>query len=197
MRAYLILFLLSCFIGCRPAINMNDNAALCSQLTEMLQEDQRYRSLNADYMIEHYPRILDSLRTVHKMMDRNDTIISKDYIDAVHRKARQLAMYRGAPNLMNSDSIRELQRRIDIQNTRTLLRIVDKKGWVNQSSLSCENRLRTWQIFRHAPKKYWKRIRPLIEHERKVGRLGKIEYKIIDNHIQGRPPLILREGDTI
>ena len=42
-------------------------------------------------------------------------------------------------------------------------------------------------IFRHAPKKYWNEIQPLIEKEFAEKRMEKGDFWFIDNHLKGRP----------
>lgn len=86
-----------------------------------------------------------------------------------------------------SDSLWKIQEEIDKNNTRLLIDITKKRGWVSKHELGCTEYIAPMIIFRHAPEEYWNEIRPLIEKEYAEKRMGRGDYGLIDNHIRGRP----------
>ncbi|MGB5499778.1 MAG: hypothetical protein WBM77_12690 [Maribacter sp.] len=61
--------------------------------------------------------------------------------------------------------------------------------------LKCKGKFKTVLILRHVPKKYWKKVRAIIEKEKSEKRISDYEYYVIDNHLKGRPPLTKRPSD--
>ncbi len=85
------------------------------------------------------------------------------------------------------DSLWKIQIGIDKKNTKLLIDITQKRGWVSKKELGCSEDIAPVVIFRHAPKEYWNEIQPLIEKEYAEKRMGKGDYWFINNHLKGRP----------
>lgn len=84
------------------------------------------------------------------------------------------------------DSLKLIRNKIDDYNTQELIRLTKKYGWISSERINCKN-LETWLIFRHSDPKYFKEIKALIEKEHQANRLSNWHYKLIMNHIEGRP----------
>ncbi len=85
------------------------------------------------------------------------------------------------------DSLWKIQNEIDNRNTELLIEITKKRGWVSKTKLGCSEYISPMLIFRHAPKKYWNEIKPIIDKEFTEKRMTKGDYWFIDNHLKGRP----------
>lgn len=109
------------------------------------------------------------------------------------QKFRGSERYSKPVNKIKKDSIWKLQTQIDEINTKLLIDITKKRGWVSREELGCEEYIAPWVIFRHSPKKYWKEIRPLIEKEYAEKRMVVGDYMMIDNHLKGRPMIDFNE----
>ena len=88
---------------------------------------------------------------------------------------------------MQKDSLWEIQKQIDIENTEILIEITKKRGWVSKKDLGCDKYMAPVVIFRHSPEEYFDEIRKLIETESKAGRMKGGDFMFIDNHLKGRP----------
>ena len=166
------------------------DSEFCLQLYEMSVKDQKYRGSSSNPMTK-YLIVLDSLIS-------SDGMNKEDFPEQenkLKKQARQMAREQTKPLIAKNDSLRRLQLRLDEENTKELIDIIKKRGWVTSKILKCEEKFKTVIIFRHAPKKYWKKIWPLIEQEKSAKRLSEYEYYIIDNHIQGRLPLTKNPSD--
>ncbi len=86
-----------------------------------------------------------------------------------------------------SDSLWKTQTEIDKKNTKLLIEITKKRGWVSKDGLGCIEYIAPVILFRHAPKEFWKEIKPLIDKEYAEKRMGQGDYWFIDNHLKGRP----------
>ncbi|MBU2927478.1 hypothetical protein [Winogradskyella psychrotolerans] len=84
------------------------------------------------------------------------------------------------------DSLIQKRNTIDKHNTEQLIELTKEYGWISGERIDCPN-LETWLIFRHADPKYFNEISALIEQEHNAKRLSSWHYKLIKNHINGRP----------
>ncbi|WP_047547253.1 hypothetical protein [Psychroserpens sp. Hel_I_66] len=84
------------------------------------------------------------------------------------------------------DSMQLLQRKIDDHNTEKLIDLTKQYGWISDERINCQ-KLNIWLIFRHSQPKYFKDISVLIEKEHDKKRLSDFHYKMINDHINGRP----------
>ncbi|MEM1001091.1 MAG: hypothetical protein AAGH46_00405 [Bacteroidota bacterium] len=87
------------------------------------------------------------------------------------------------------DSVWALQLEIDQHNTEQLIELTQKYGWISDERINCP-KLNIWIVFRHAQEEYFEEISGLIEKEYTEGRLNPSHYKLIKNHLEGRPPMI-------
>ena len=160
----------------------------------MSKEDQKYRGANGN-IIEIYADVLDSLILSKKFT--KDHFLSLPELQQVQlkQKALKLASKKLKPLMAQNDSLLALQKNIDAYNTRKLIEITKKHGWLTAKGLECKEKFKTVLIFRHAPKKYWDEVRAIIEKERTTKTLSEYEYYIIDNHLKGRPPLTKKHTD--
>ncbi len=101
--------------------------------------------------------------------------------------AREIANKRQESPKKIRDSLWKIQSEIDKKNTKLLIDITKKRGWVSRQQLGCTEYISPMIIFRHAPEEFWEEIRPLIENEYAEKRMGSGDYGMIDNHIRGRP----------
>lgn len=84
------------------------------------------------------------------------------------------------------DSLKLIRTKIDTYNTEKLIELTKEYGWISGARINCPN-LDTWLIFRHSDPKYFEEIAELIEIEHKEKRLSDWHYKLIKNHLSGRP----------
>ncbi|MFP4845296.1 hypothetical protein [Winogradskyella sp. PE311] len=84
------------------------------------------------------------------------------------------------------DSMKIIRTKIDKFNTEKLIELTNEYGWISGERIDCPN-LRTWLIFRHSDPKYFDEITELIDKEHNAKRLGDWPYKLIKNHLEGRP----------
>lgn len=84
------------------------------------------------------------------------------------------------------DSVWSLQLKIDNKNTEKLIELTHKHGWLSDEITNCPE-LNIWIIFRHSQEKYFEKISKLIEKEHNAKRLNDWHYRLINNHLNGRP----------
>ena len=84
------------------------------------------------------------------------------------------------------DSMKLIRTKIDKFNTEKLIELTKEYGWISGERINCPELL-TWLIFRHSDPKYFDQIVKLIEKEHDAKRLGDWPYKLIKNHLEGRP----------
>lgn len=169
---------------------------LCKTLYEMSTEDQKYRVANGN-ITEIFSDVLDSLILSKSFTKDHFLSLPEHEQSELKQKALKLARRNLKPLMAQNDSLWTLQDKIDAENTEKLIGIVKKHGWLTAKKLGCKARFKTVLFFRHAPKKYWNEIRPLIEKERTAKRLSGYEYYVIDNHLNGRPPLTKKPSDFV
>jgi len=169
---------------------------LCNILYEMYMEDQKYRATTGK-ISDHYPNVLDSLIFSKGFTKTNFSSLPENQQGELKKQALKLAARKLKPLMVHDDSLRVLQQKLDVKNTEKLIEITKKRGWLTAEGLGCRENFKTVLIFRHAPKKYWKEIRALIEKERMEKRLSGYEHYIIDNHLKGRPPLTKKSSDFV
>jgi len=126
---------------------------LCKTLYEMSTEDQKYRVANGN-ITEIFSDVLDSLILSKSFTKDHFLSLPEHEQSELKQKALKLARRNLKPD------------KIDAENTEKLIGIVKKHGWLTAKKLGCKARFKTVLFFRHAPKKYWNEIRPLIEKER-------------------------------
>ncbi|GAA0744578.1 hypothetical protein [Gaetbulibacter jejuensis] len=86
------------------------------------------------------------------------------------------------------DSVWSLQIKIDNRNTEKLIELTKKYGWISDERIDCP-KLNIWLIFRHSQKKYFPEILELITKEHEAKRLNDFHYRLIKNHLEGRPKM--------
>ena len=84
------------------------------------------------------------------------------------------------------DSVWTLQIKLDNSNTEKLIKLTEHYGWLSDERIDCP-KLNIWIIFRHSQEEYSERITELIEKENNAKRLSDWHYKLIKNHLNGRP----------
>lgn len=77
----------------------------------------------------------------------------------------------------------KLQFVIDDENTQKLLEIIKKHGYVDAKNSNIEY-IPMLPFFLHAPKKYWKEIKILIDKEKKKGNINDKSYDKIIAHMK-------------
>ena len=195
MKSYLILLILICKNSFEPKTHGKGNN-LCEILYELSVDDQKYRG-TGEKISDHYPNALDCLIRSNGFTKEHFLSLPEQEQGELKKKALKLARRNLKPLMAQNDSLWTLQEKIDLENTKKLIGIVKKHGWLTAKKLGCKERFKTVLILRHAPKKYWNEIRLLIEKERTAKRLSGYEYYIIDNHLNGRPPLTKKPSDFV
>jgi len=186
MRNILLTLTISITIlSCKKENNYKNDAELCSILAEMIESDQRIRNLPE--LADPFFEILDSLRTANDLTREVYSNLSKEEQLNWGKIAREIAEKRPKGSKRVRDSLWEIQTEIDKKNTKLLIDITKKRGWVSKDGLGCTEYIAPVIIFRHAPEEYWEEIKPLIDKEYAEKRMGSGDYGFIDNHLRGRP----------
>ncbi|SHJ47774.1 hypothetical protein [Aquimarina spongiae] len=85
------------------------------------------------------------------------------------------------------DSLWALQKQIDDSNTERLIEITEKYGFPYPNRIN--QPIAAWMIFHHSSKKYHQKIGPLLVRECEAGRIGSLEYAMIQWHLGERKEL--------
>ncbi|MEC3965084.1 hypothetical protein [Flagellimonas halotolerans] len=195
MMFHFILLPLILFQISNPKFDNNvTNPELCKKLQEMAIADQKYRGSDQNIK-DVYPLVLDSLIKAKDYTQQTFDLLPEHEQGKIKRLSFKLLSHHIKPKMAENKSLAKKQEKIDAANTEELIKIVKENGWVTRRSLGCDQKFRTAIIFRHAPKKYWKQARELIEKEIKAKRISEYEYYVIDNHLKGRPPLTRKRSD--
>lgn len=162
----------------------------CTIFKGMLESDQRYRGgkVSGGSMSGEYQRVLDSLLR-SKTGTTNLSALSEREQDSIKRRAFSIFQGSIQPryDLVNNDSIRELQLKIDRNNTFELLQIVREDGWPDPDDFLCAKEVtRLHKIFANAPEEYWDDIRKLLDKEKASNRIPEADYNGILNHLKRR-----------
>lgn len=177
--------------------NTINNKELCEILNKMDHDDQVNRNLMT-YKTKSYGDVFHSLLNEenisveeYKNLSEVKKIKYRNKVKKIlkNSKPRELTKY----ELVRNDSLMSEQIRLDNDNTKYLLNIIKKRGYPNKENCSCK--LVTTPlgdylpgiIFRHSQPKYFKKIKKAIDVEFKEGRMSEKTYKLIIDHINGRP----------
>lgn len=169
--------------------SQNYQKDLCKELSEMIKNDQKHRK-KLGLQTATFKKVFDSLKEVNNLSQDEFSKLSSEERNRILTKARELASKPSNSSKKERDSIWQLQSEIDNYNTQRLIEIVKNKGWITKQSLGCQEEIKTWIIFRHAPKTYFAQIREIIDKEYKGNRISQYEYEVINNHLKGRPPML-------
>lgn len=168
-------------------------ADLCEKLQAMVERDQKYRGSD-DSITTHYTPILDSLILAKGLTKQQFASLPPHEQGPTKEQAFKMAGHRMKP-IMANDSLANIQVALDHENTKNLIELVQKHGWLTDKNLGCKQKFKTVLILRHSPKTYWKQVREVIEKERAANRISEYEYEVIDNHLKGRPPMTKKLSD--
>jgi len=170
---------------------------LCRVLAEMHEKDQRYR--NAPGMHDPFFAILDSIKAAEGLTIPMYSALPEEVQLAYGKKARSIAGKRGAVMQKHQDSLMQLQKQLDVENTKALLRIVKEHGFPNLEKLGCKSYAVPFLIFGHAPEAFWKEIGEVIQIEKQKSRISEGDYNYIQWHIGSRKgnPVKTRSGEII
>jgi hypothetical protein len=186
MRNILLILIISITLfSCKKENNYENDAELCSILAEMIESDQSIRNLSE--LTDPFFEILDSIRTVNNLTREVYSNLSKEEQLNWEKIAREIAEKQPKGSKRVRDSLWEIQLKIDKKNTKLLIDITKKRGWVSKDGLGCTEYIAPVIIFRPAPEKYWEEIKLLIDKEYAEKRMGRGDYGFIDNHLNGRP----------
>ncbi|WP_228236125.1 hypothetical protein [Allomuricauda sp. M10] len=166
---------------------------LCSQLVTLVERDQQYRGTN-DIIADHVNQVLDSLIQAKGLTPQQFEALPAQEQGPTKQLAIKIAGQQMKPIITN-DSLAQLKLALDLENTKTLIDLVQKHGWLTSKNLGCSQSSKTVLIFRHAPKVYWEQVREIIENEKAANRISGYEYYVIDNHLKGRPPMTKKYAD--
>ncbi len=176
--------------------SINKDETLCEILYKMSLDDQKFRGAKGS-ITNSFNSVLDSLILKNGLTKESYLLLPDTEQFPLKKQAFEVARRLQRSPMQQNDSLRILQNELDAINTRTLIKITKEHGWLTAQKLSCNQKFKTVLIFRHAPKKYWKEIRELIELERKEKRMSGYEHYVIDNHLKGRPPMTKKPSDFI
>ena len=186
MKNILITLIISItFFNCKKENNFENDTELCKILGKMTEDDQKIRGM--PILSDPFFEIMDSIRTANKLTKEIYTNLSTKEQLEWGKVGRKIAEKIPKNSKKQIDSLWNIQTKLDNKNTKLLIEIVKKRGWVDKVSLNCEEYAAPWVIFRHSQEKYWNEIRPLIEKAYKEKKLGGMEYTMIDNQLKGRP----------
>jgi hypothetical protein len=171
--------------SCQEKKKYGDRGQLCKILGEITENDQKYRGLQE--MTDPFFRVLDSLTEVNNISNADYGKLTTEKQLEWGKKARAISEKIPQMSEKKQDSLMQLQIIIDNKNTELLIDITKEIGWVSKPKLGCKEYVSAWIVFRHSQSQYWEEIREIIEKEKIKKRLLIKEYKIIDNHIKGRP----------
>jgi len=192
MKNILLTFIISLTIlSCKKENNFEDDKELCGILAEMIQSDQRIRNLPE--LTDPFFEILDSIRTANNLTQEVYSNLSNEEQLSWGKIAREIAEKRPKGSKKVRDSLWDIQEEIDKKNTKLLIEITKKRGWVSKDGLGCTEYISPMIIFRHAPEEFWEEIRPLIKREYEEGKMNSATYGFIENHLDGRPLLDLEK----
>jgi hypothetical protein len=172
-------------LSCKKENNYENDAELCSILAEMIESDQSFRNLPE--LTDPFFEILDSIRSANNLTREVYSNLTTEEQLNWGKIAREIAEKRPKGSKKVRDSLWEIQSEIDNKNTKLLIEITKKRGWVSKEGLGCSEYIAPVIIFRHAPQEYWEEIKPLINKEYAEKRMGNGDYEFIDNHLRGRP----------
>ncbi|WP_298239297.1 hypothetical protein [uncultured Algibacter sp.] len=172
-------------LSCKKENNYENDAELCTILAEMIESDQSIRNLPE--LTDPFFEILDSIRTPNNLTREVYSNLSKEEQLNWGKIAREIAEKRPKGSKKVRDSLWQIQTGIDKKNTKLLIDITKKRGWVSKDGLGCTEYIAPVIIFRHAPEEFWEEIKPLIDKEYAEKRMGSGDYGFIDNHLRGRP----------
>ncbi|OQD42777.1 hypothetical protein BUL40_09680 [Croceivirga radicis] len=173
------------FLSCKKENNYENDTELCTILAEMIETDQSIRKLPE--LNDPFFEILDSIRKANNLTLEIYSNLSTEEQLKWGKIAREIAEKRPKGSKKVRDSLWQIQTEIDRKNTKLLIDITKKRGWVSKDGLGCTEYIAPVIIFRHAPEEYWEKIKPLIDKEYAEKRMGSGDYEFIDNHLRGRP----------
>ncbi|WP_400074850.1 hypothetical protein [Winogradskyella sp. R77965] len=178
-------------LSCKKENNYENDAELCSILAKMIESDQSIRNLPE--LTDPFFEILDSIRTTNNLTREVYSNLSTEEQLNWGKIAREIAEKRPKGSKNVRDSLWDIQEEIDIKNTKLLIEITKKRGWVSKDGLGCTEYISPMIIFRHAPEEFWEEIRPLIKKEYEEGKMNSATFGFIENHLDGRPLLELEK----
>ncbi len=172
-------------ISCQKKKKYTDKENLCKILGEIHNNDQKYRGLPE--MTDPFFRVLDSLQEANNISNADyRKLTTKEQLEW-GKKAREISEKTPQMSEKKQDSLMQFQIILDNKNTELLIDIIKKKGWIYKNDIGCEEYFSAWLVFRHSQSQYWGEIRTIIDKEKAEDRIGKRDYKMVDNHIKGRP----------
>ncbi len=113
---------------------------------------------------------------------------SKSYIS---KKVRRLIykdqLYRSKITKNNTgmvaDSLLKLQKKIDVENTKQLITLMNSKCY---QKCGINDSVPYFLIFTHSPREFKNQIFPIIKNELKKGKLPVLQYDFVMWHLNGR-----------
>jgi len=183
----LTLIISTTILSCKKENNYENDAELCEILVGMYESDQRIRSLPE--MTDPFFEILDSIKTANNLTREDYAKLTEEEQLNWGKVGRKIADRRPKISKEIKDSLWNIQSKIDYKNTKLLIDITKKRGWISSSKdeLGCDKNIAFALVFRHAPEEFWNELKPLIDKEYIEKRMGSGAYGFIDNHIRGRP----------
>lgn len=170
-------------INCNKKVkNYKDEDKLCQLVLKSYEDDQKYRQM----MVDPFFKILDSIQKADGISDKEYATFTEEKQLKYGKIARAIAnKHEKNFTKKQEDSIMELQKVLDIKNTKLLIDIIKKRGFPNDIT-NCVGPQFPAMILRHAPDQYWNEIKPLITKEYKAGRMNESQFIMVLNHINGR-----------
>ena len=139
--------------------------------------------------------ILISIIIVFSCQAENKYKDTEQLCELLAQMAEKDQQFRKTTTAYNANA--EKQQKLDLDNTKILIEITKERGWPTKNNIGCEEYYSPVAIFRHAPEYYWKEISPLIEKEYQEKRMSEGDYKLILNHLEGRPLDLEIEGVNV
>ncbi|WP_299900121.1 hypothetical protein [uncultured Aquimarina sp.] len=117
-----------------------------------------------------------------KQMTDNDQFY-RSLLDSLYQTGKQ-------PPQKEWDSLWNLQKQIDNQNTQRLLELTEKYGFPDPQRSG--KPIPIWLIFQHADDKYCDQLMPLLDRELEAKRLTAAEHHMIQWNLEGRQGMPLK-----
>ena len=182
MRYLYFIILGCCALSCMG--QEIDSKNLCERLVKMYEQDQLYR--NYEEIEDPFFRVFDSVRKGEGITKNMYMQYTKEQQLEYGKKIRAIVEKMAIAKQEAKDSLMVLQKKIDIQNSKSLLNIISKNGFPDMKKLNCDGYAAPFLIFVHSPEDFWDEIRIVVQKELKHERVTTGEYDYIMWHLNGR-----------
>lgn len=137
------------------------------------KKNNNFQASSDEHINNSYP---ESCFNIEQVKDFQNMLMKDQYLRQMMSKIKF--------SKSQSDSIWELQKELDKENTEKLINITGKCGFPYPDRINAPIPL--WLIFQHADLKHAEKIKLLLKTELELNNIGFMEYKMIMWHLNGR-----------